>query len=273
MIEYSVRDVVSCVAGSGSARQLYRGVAQLVARFVRDEEVRGSNPRTPTMKNPQIILASASIGRKTLLQKLGVPFSIQVSSVDEEEIVDPDLHKMLALRARAKAEDVATKIIQLSNSQINTNYPIEKNTRRYTLDAKRFLIIAADSMAIFNNQTFGKARDKKHAKTIVQALNGQTHDFVTATTIISLGNLGDIGHLSETSRWENITRTAVTCRKMSEAEIDEYVSRYDFTRFAAAYALNETPWNWITKIDGSYTNVIGLPFEVVLPIFRKLSLL
>jgi len=60
---------------------------------------------------------------------------------------------------------------------------------------------------------------------------------------------------------------------MSEAEIDEYVSRYDFTRFAAAYALNETPWNWITKIDGSYTNVIGLPFEVVLPIFKDLKLI
>ncbi|OGG28025.1 hypothetical protein A3A59_04710 [Candidatus Gottesmanbacteria bacterium RIFCSPLOWO2_01_FULL_42_10] len=237
---------------------------------------------------PHIILASASIGRKTLLQKLGVPFSIQVSAVDEDKIVTKDPYKMLALRARAKAEDVATKIIQLSNSQINTNYPIEKNTRRYTLDAKRFLIIAADSMAILGNKTFGKARDKRHAKTIVQALNGRTHDFVTGTTIIHLSSVipGLTGNLTkkdprfreddkfvEINRWENISTTRVTCRQMTESEIERYTSRYNFRKFAAAYALNETPWNWITKIDGSYTNVIGLPFEVVLPIFKDLKLI
>ncbi|KKS54815.1 MAG: maf-like protein [Candidatus Gottesmanbacteria bacterium GW2011_GWA1_42_26] len=214
---------------------------------------------------PHIILASASIGRKTLLQKLGVPFSIQVSAVDEDKIVTKDPYKMLALRARAKAEDVATKIIQLSNSQINTNYPIEKNTRRYTLDA-----------------------NKRHAKTIVQALNGQTHDFVTGTTIIHLSSVipGLTGNLTkkdprfreddkfvEINRWENISTTRVTCRQMTESEIERYTSRYNFRKFAAAYALNETPWNWITKIDGSYTNVIGLPFEVVLPIFKDLKLI
>ena len=60
---------------------------------------------------------------------------------------------------------------------------------------------------------------------------------------------------------------------MSPAEIESYITRFDFTRFAGGYALNEAPWDLVTKIDGSYTNVIGLPFEVLLPILRQLKII
>lgn len=92
---------------------------------------------------------------------------------------------------------------------------------------------------------------------------GRTHIFATAVTIV----LFDGTQAKKT--WEKTIKTRVTMRKMTPIEIDSYVSRFDFARFAAAYALNEAPWNLITKIDGSYTNVIGLPFEVLLPILRQ----
>ena len=60
---------------------------------------------------------------------------------------------------------------------------------------------------------------------------------------------------------------------MTNPEVELYVSRYDFTRFSAGYALTETPWDMIEKVDGSITNVIGLPFEVALPIFKSLDII
>lgn len=232
------------------------------------------------MQKTKIVLASASIGRRGLLEKLGVPFEVIKSTVDEEKINDSDPYLRIQKRARAKAEDVV-KIIQSTNNPINTNQQIIKETSRLVLTPRSKnnqqpttnnsqLIIAADSEALLNGKTYGKSKDKKHAKEIVRALMGNTHEFLTATTII-LSNLDDLGNLTETKRWENITKTLVTMKTMTETEIKEYTSRYDFTKFAAAYTLNETPWDLITKIEGSYTNVIGLPFEALLPILRNLE--
>jgi len=73
--------------------------------------------------------------------------------------------------------------------------------------------------------------------------------------------------------FQSLSQTRVTLRKMTDSEIKDYVNHYDLRRFAASYALNDTPWNLITKIDGSYTNVIGLPFEELIPVLKKFDLL
>ena len=206
------------------------------------------------MTKPRIILASQSIGRKHLLEKLGLPFEILPSGIDEASISHPDPSTRLLKRARAKAEDVAKKLskkIPASNQLPTTS----------------FLIIAADSEAIFQGKTYGKARDKTHAREVLKELMGKTHEFVTGTSII-------FTHNNETiQQWNHVTKALVGMRTLHENELDEYVNRYDFSRFAAAYTLNETPWDLITKIEGSYTGVIGLPFEIILPIFRSLNLL
>lgn len=227
------------------------------------------------MTKPAIILASASIGRKHLLEKLGVPFSVLPSDIDEDAITHTDPFQTLRLRARAKAEDVANKLSVISRQssvvrQNNLNKTVVSDDRR--LKSEDLLVIAADSMAILDGKAFGKAKSKADAHRIVTALMGKTHEFVTATSIIRLKSPGSLRVLRETQRWEDISRTAVTTRFMSDPEIDAYLSRYDFSRFAAGYALNETPWDWVTKIDGSYTNVIGLPFEVVLPILKRVKI-
>lgn len=213
---------------------------------------------------PTIILASASIGRKGLLEKLGVPFEVKISAIDEEAIIDTDPYTMLEKRARAKAEDVV-KILSKKSDGFSQSL-FQKNPRG-SKNNSSYLIIAADSMAIVGKETFGKSKDKTHAKKMVKRLMGKTHVFATATSIIYIQKSKIV------NRWDDLSKTNVTMRSMTESEIDQYVTRYDFRRFAAAYTFNETPWDLITKIDGSYTNVIGLPFEVVLPIFRKLNIL
>jgi len=198
----------------------------------------------------QIILASQSLGRKMLLEKLGIPFRTIVSNVDEDAITDGDPVKTIKKRAVAKADEIV------------------KNPRIFNLPVdSRSLIIAADSMAILGKKTFGKTSTKDEAKAMIKELMGRTHTFVTAVKAIYLHGL------TVKKTWDAVERTKVTMRKMTGPELDQYINRYDFSRFAAAYTINEAPWNLVSKIDGSYTNVIGLPFEVVLPIFRKLEII
>lgn len=198
----------------------------------------------------RVILASQSVGRKTLLEKLGIPFRVAITRIDEDKIVDVDPLKMIRRRAAAKANEVA------------------EHPRMYSVSENgKHLVVAGDSMAVIGKKTFGKARDRDDARTITKALMGKTHTFVTAMQVILLE-----GHTLK-KQWEKIGKTKVTLRKLTAPELESYIGRFDFTRFAAGYALNETPWDLVTKIEGSYTNVVGLPFESLLPILRSLKII
>lgn len=197
-----------------------------------------------------IILASQSIGRRTLLEKLGLRFRVMVAQIDEDKITDSDPLKMLRRRATAKAQEI-------------TNHPRVYNLAENALS----LVITADSMGIYGKKTFGKARDRDEARRILKALMGRTHTFATAVNI----NLLVADKVKKT--WEKVVKSRVTLRKLSTPELESYLARYDFSRFAAGYSLNETPWDLVTKIEGSYTNVIGLPFEVLLPVLRSFKVI
>lgn len=209
---------------------------------------RGNVPPTPPPID--VVLASQSVGRKTLLEKLGIRFRVAHTRVDEDAIHHADPLTMLRKRAAAKADEVA------------------RHPRVYTLSEEhKSLVLSADSMAVIGRKSFGKSGGRDDARAILKALMGRTHTFATAT-VITLYQ----GHTIK-QKWEKVTQTRVTMRKLPVAELESYVTRFDFTRFAAGYSLGETPWDLVTKIDGSYTNVIGLPFEVLLPILRKLEII
>jgi len=211
------------------------------------------NPRNqppPLPPLPDVVLASQSLGRRTLLEKLGLRFRVAVARLDEDLITERNLIKTLEKRAAAKASEVTG------------------NPRVYHLAEDRpTLVIGADSMAILGKRAFGKSRNREQAKVMLKSLMGRTHLFTTAVKLV----------LWEQNRvkkiWEKTVATKVTLRKLPAAELESYLTRYDFSRFAAGYTLNETPWDLVTKIDGSYTNVIGLPFEVLLPALRTLKII
>ena len=193
------------------------------------------------MDLPLIILASSSIGRKQLLERLRIPFTVIPSTVDEDAITHDDPMETIRLRARAKIQDIITH-----NPQLTTHN----------------LIIAADSMAVYKGKLYGKPKDNEDARRMLGILMGQTFQFFTHTVMI-LGK----------KQWEQTVETAVTFRKMSNSEVDLYLKTYDVTKFAGAFATELAPWDLITKIDGSFTNVIGLPFEAILPVFINLGIL
>lgn len=199
---------------------------------------------------PDVILASQSVGRKMLLEKLGLRFRIAVTRLDEDKITDPNPLKTIQKRAIAKAMEIV------------------ENPRVYMVPEDReVVVIAADSMAVLGKKTYGKALDRTDAARILKDLMGKTHVFTTTVHVVHM----DHGKVKKS--WTKTVMTKVTLRKMTGTELESYISRYDFSRFAAGYALNETPWDLVTKIDGSYTNVIGLPFEFLLPILRTLKII
>ncbi len=213
--------------------------------------IRFSRPNQPPPEPPtHVILASQSMGRKGLLEKLGIRFRVAVSRIDEETISGKDPMTLIKKRASAKANEIVS------------------HPRVYNIveDAKTF-VIAADSMAVVGKKTYGKAVDRDDATRIIKALMGKTHVFVTGIHCLFY----EEGKVKK--HWEKIVKSKVTLRKLSAMEIESYVSRYDFTRYAAGYALNDAPWDLVTKVDGSYTNVVGLPFEALLPILRKLEII
>ena len=153
----------------------------------------------------QLILASKSIGRKKLLKLFNIPFQIMESGIDEDQIHAKTPFETIRLRARLKAESIANKII----------------TRRYTLDAKRYLIISADSDAVIDNHIVGKAQNEKEATKILMSFSGKTHDFYTAVYALKMQN----GKITKT--WETWDHSRVTMRKLTQKDIDLHLKLSD----------------------------------------------
>lgn len=196
------------------------------------------------MDKLNLILASASLARKNLLTNLNIPFQVLVSKIDEEKIQFQDPLLTIKNRAKIKGETVEKMLTQ---KKLNKK--------------KSFLIIAADSMVVYKGKTFGKIVSKvKQKELLLKILSGKTHRFATSVWI-------------KNTRIQKLTQNTliskVTFKKLSEKEVVKYINSTDLSKYAGAYTLFNTPQNFIIKIEGSLTNVLGLPYEIVLPCLEE----
>ena len=178
-----------------------------------------------------VILASASPRRSALLKEAGPAFAgMRILTSHVEEGSDPLENAML------KADAVA---------QMNP----------------RALVIGADTVIRFEGKTIGKPADLADAKRILAMLSGRTHDVATGVCVRCVE--ADI-----LVRFEDITH--VTFRTLTPAIIDKYVRDVNVLDKAGAYAIQEHGEDIIESIDGSLTNVIGLPVERLKETFEYL---
>jgi septum formation protein len=188
-------------------------------------------------KSPRIILASASPRRKELLTKAGFEFDVIVSDISESDFpiknTEPSEYaKQLAL---AKAKDIAK------------HYP-------------EAIIIGADTIADFDGKIIGKPKDPKHAEQIIRLLFSRPHKVITAVALVRpRDNLQLID--SDT--------TVVYPRKMSEQQIAKHIKSGSWRGKAGAYAIQETGDQFVERIEGSLTNVMGLPVELLKEMLEK----
>ena len=178
-----------------------------------------------TMKRP-LILASGSPRRKEILETMGIPYVVDVSDVVESYSSSPE--DMVLELSRRKAEAVAGR----------------------HQDA---LVLAADTL-VFCDKVLGKPKDADHAKEMLTKLSGNWHSVYTGLTLI------------DTRTGTCICRadhTRVHFVEMSAEEIDAYVATKDPLDKAGAYGIQTMGGMFIDKIEGSYSNVVGLPMALL----------
>jgi septum formation protein len=186
-----------------------------------------------------VILASASPRRRQLLAKAGYKFKVVVSGIDEsafsaEGISTWEYAERLAL---AKARDVAGR------------FP-------------KSLVIGADTVVDFNGQIIGKPADAKDAEAITRKLFSSPHRVITGVAIVRLSDGTEIVE-SDT--------TTVYPKKMTEQELAEHIKGGSWQDKAGAYAIQETGEKFVEKIEGSLTNVMGFPMELVQRLLEKVT--
>ena len=191
------------------------------------------------MPSRSILLVSASPRRSDLLRLAGLEFAVHPAEVDETPHPGEsagDLAERLA----------SAKVLALKPP----SFPA--------------LAIAADTVVSVLDTVLGKPRNPQEARHMLRLLSGRSHE---VTTVVALRALPEESIVCERAR------SRVTFAPMSAEEIDWYVATGEGMDKAGAYALQGIGALFIESIDGSYTNVIGLPLERLYPHLRRHGLL
>ena len=188
---------------------------------------------------PELILASGSPRRHELLGKLGVPF--EVITTDVEEVMDPakvNIKTMAGHNAALKARAVA-----------------KAHPGRW--------VLGADTIVVLGERVLGKPPTLEAAREYLASLSGHVHEVITGCCLI--GPQGNVRSLHDTSR--------VKFRELSPDLIAKYLAHVHVLDKAGAYALQERGEWIIERMEGSRANVIGLPVELLAEVFRRRGLL
>jgi septum formation protein len=172
-----------------------------------------------------LILASQSPRRKYLLEQAGLFFEIAPSQIDESTFTHPRPDKHVKKLALAKAEEIAMQ-----------------NPDKW--------VIGADTIVFINNRILEKPTSKADARMMLQQLSGKTHQVFTGFAICN----HQLKH-----RYVDYVKTDVHFKVISQAEIEWYLQTEEPYDKAGAYAIQGLGASLIRQINGSYTNVVGLP--------------
>jgi septum formation protein len=176
-----------------------------------------------------LILASQSPRRKELLEILGYPFIVVPPSIDETPKSSENPEAFVTRVARDKGMEVASRVSQS-------------------------VILSADTVVTVNGEILGKPQNPKDAQLMLRKLSGRDHWVYTAVTVINQ---------QKHKTLEGLDRTRVWFRRLTDAEILDYIQRENVLDKAGAYAIQGYAGVYIPKIEGNYFNVMGLPLPMV----------
>ncbi len=176
-----------------------------------------------------LILASRSPRRKELLEQLGLKFDIVIDNIAEDPIRGLSAPETVQAMALQKARHVASTL-------------------------SKGVVLGADTLVEYQGRTFKKPEFEAEAEECLTLLSGNTHQVHTGVAIVDI----------EGNRWPTAcTTTEVTFRDLSKTEIKAYIKTGEPMDKAGAYGIQGIGAIFVEKIVGSYSNVVGLPLELV----------
>ncbi len=173
----------------------------------------------------ELVLASGSPRRRDLMRAMGLAFRVHVSETDE---------------TIGDAEPPAEAVQRLSVAK----------ARAAAVECPQALIIAADTTVVLNHEILGKPADEGEAIAMLRRLCHRAHQVHTGLAVLDAP--------SQRLHVETVT-TVVTMRDYSEDELRQYVATGDPLDKAGAYAIQHDAFDPVARIEGCYTNVVGLP--------------
>jgi septum formation protein len=180
-----------------------------------------------------IVLASASPRRQELLKNAGIDFMAQPANIPEVRRKDEAPQAFAERMAREKARAVW--------AGTNDEY-----------------VLGADTIVVVDDLVLGKPKDEQDAARMLRLLSGRKHQVITGVCLIGL-NFEDV----------RSEATAVHFSALTDADISEYIASGEPMDKAGAYAIQGMASRWILKVEGDYSNVVGLPVALVLHMLRE----
>ena len=187
-------------------------------------------PASPIREPVRLILASASPRRVALLREAGFEFEQCPADIDESRLPNEAARQYVLRLAEAKARAVW-----------------REGTKS----------LGADTVVVLGSEVLGKPRDPSHARRMLRRLSRQPHAVLTGVAVFD-------GHSCRTL----CERTRVRFRSLMENEIDEYVATGEPLDKAGAYGIQGGAARFVDSVDGSFTNIVGLPLEAVEAMLR-----
>lgn len=202
-----------------------------------------------------LVLASASPRRQELLRNAGISFAMQPADVDETPL------------AGESARDCAERLARDKALKIWREWPRDR-------------VLGADTVVVVEGEILGKPVDAADAARMLRMLSGREHRVITGVCLVQgtrhqeleasnqVANSDDESEQTCELRIGSET-TVVTMSAISEEEIREYVAGGEPMDKAGAYAIQGMASRWIPRIEGDYSNVVGLPVALVYRMLRE----
>lgn len=206
---------------------------------------------------PVLVLASGSPRRRELLQRIGLTPVIRPADLDESPLLNEGADALVLRLALAKAAAAGRREASGTDGNANASGGGAAPLGPVTGGSDE-LVLAADTEVVLDGRPLGKPADDAEARAMLWALAGRTHEVMTGLAVRR-------GDLVITER----VVTAVTFRPLTEAEIAWYIATGEARGKSGAYALQGAGAVLVDRIEGSDTNVIGLPLPATVALLRQ----
>lgn len=196
-----------------------------------------------SVENLPFVLASGSPRRQELLSSIGVKFIVLLPDIDEIQLSGEEPADSVRRLSREKAQSVATQLAEPS------------------------IVLSADTVVVFvdgdDQKILNKPADDDHARQMLRSLRGKDHFVYTGVTLVVMGLMP--------IQITTSVQTTVRMRNFADNELEAYVATGEPLDKAGGYAIQDPNFKLVDSIEGSYTNVVGLPLEKLQEILQQID--